>query len=76
MGVYKIVFIICWAHSIKEKEQGWLAKNQANVSEWSDMSTADCCFSEQALWKSKKKKDRGKNNDLQNIRIKLEIEPQ
>lgn len=24
----------------------WLARNQINVSDWSDMHTADCCFSE------------------------------
>jgi len=26
-----------------------LARNQDKVSEWSDMSTRDCCFSELAL---------------------------
>ena len=35
--------------ALGRKSKDWLAQNQNNVSEWSDMSTADCCFSELAL---------------------------
>ena len=35
--------------ALKRKSKHWLARNKDNVSEWSDMSTADCCFSELAL---------------------------
>jgi len=34
--------------ALRRKSKDWLARNQNNVSEWSDMST-DCCFSEQSL---------------------------
>ena len=34
---------------LRSKNKDWLVRNQDNVSEWSDMSTADCCFSELAL---------------------------
>jgi hypothetical protein len=33
--------------ALRRKSKDWLARNQNNVSEWSDMST--CCFSELAL---------------------------
>jgi hypothetical protein len=32
--------------AFRRKSKDWLARNQNNVSEWSDMSTADSCFSE------------------------------
>ena len=35
--------------AFRRKSEDWLARNQNNMSEWSDMSTADCCFSELAL---------------------------
>ena len=35
--------------ALRRKSKDWLARNQDNVSEWSDISTADCCFSELAL---------------------------
>ena len=35
--------------ALRKKSKYWLARNQNNVSEWSDMSNADCCFSELAL---------------------------
>ena len=35
--------------TFRRQSKDWLARNQNNVSEWSDMSTADCCFSELAL---------------------------
>ena len=35
--------------SLKRKSKDWMARNQDNVSEWSDMSIRDCCFSEIAL---------------------------
>jgi len=35
--------------ALRSKNKDWLVRNQDNVSEWSDMSTADCCFSELAL---------------------------
>jgi hypothetical protein len=35
--------------ALRSKSKDWLARNQNNVSEWSDMSTADCYFSELAL---------------------------
>jgi len=31
------------------RRRSWLAQNRDNMSEWSDMSTQDCCFSELAL---------------------------
>ena len=34
---------------LKSKRKDWLTWNQDNVSEWSDMSTVVCCFSELAL---------------------------
>jgi hypothetical protein len=40
----KLVFVASPARSIKEKEQDWLARNQNNVSEWSDMSTHGLLF--------------------------------
>ena len=35
--------------ALRRKSKDWLAQNQNNVSKWSDMSTADFCFSELAL---------------------------
>jgi hypothetical protein len=35
--------------ALKRKSKDLLAQNQNNASEWSDMSTPDCCFSELAL---------------------------
>jgi hypothetical protein len=35
--------------ALRRKGKDWLARNQSNVSEWDDMSTLDCCFSELAL---------------------------
>jgi hypothetical protein len=35
--------------ALRRKSKCWLARNQNNVSEWSDIPTADCCFSELAL---------------------------
>ena len=35
--------------ALRSKNKDWLAWNQDNVSELSDMSTTDCCFSEIAL---------------------------
>ena len=35
--------------ALRSKNNDWLSQNQNNVSEWSDMSTGDCCFSELAL---------------------------
>ena len=32
--------------ALRSKNNDWLAWNQDNVSEWSDMSTSDCCFGE------------------------------
>ena len=34
---------------LRRKSKDWLAQNQDNVYKWSNMSTADCCFSELAL---------------------------
>jgi hypothetical protein len=38
--------------ALRRKSKDWLARNQNNVSQWSDMSTRDCCFNELALKKS------------------------
>ena len=35
--------------ALRTKSKDWLAQNQDDVSEFGDMSTADCCFSELAL---------------------------
>jgi len=35
--------------AFRSKRKYWSAWNQNNVSEWSNMCTADCCFSAQAL---------------------------
>ena len=35
--------------AFRRKSKDWMARNQNNMSEWSNMSTADCCFSELAL---------------------------
>ena len=35
--------------ALRSQSKDWLARNQNNVSEWSDMSIRDCCFSELAL---------------------------
>ena len=35
--------------ALKSKPKDWLVRNQNNVSEWSDMSTSDCCFSKLSL---------------------------
>jgi hypothetical protein len=50
-----IIGICCFSakHAeLRRKSKDWLTRNQNNVSEWSDMSTRDCCFSELALEKS------------------------
>ena len=36
--------------ALRKKIKDRLALNQDNVSEWGDMSPADCCFSQLALW--------------------------
>jgi len=41
--------------ALRRKSKDWLAWNEDNVSEWSDMSICDCCFSELALEKSTKR---------------------
>ena len=48
---YKIgIYCFSAKHTaLRSKSKDWLAQNQDNVSEWSDMSTLDCCFSELAL---------------------------
>jgi hypothetical protein len=38
--------------ALRSKSKDWLARNQNNVSEWSECLSADCCFSELALCKS------------------------
>jgi hypothetical protein len=35
--------------ALRRKSKDLLAQNRNNVSEWSDMSTPDCCFSELLL---------------------------
>ena len=35
--------------ALRSKSKDWLARNQNNVSEWSDMSIRYCCSSELAL---------------------------
>ena len=35
--------------ALRRKSKDLLARNRNNVSEWSDMSTPDCCFSELLL---------------------------
>ena len=35
--------------SLRRRSKDWLAPNKNNVPEWSDMSSADCCFCELAL---------------------------
>jgi len=35
--------------ALRSKGKDWLARNQDNVSEWCDMSSVDCRFSELAL---------------------------
>ena len=48
---YKIC-ICCFSAkhaSLGSKSKDWLARNQNNVSKWSDMSMRDCGFSELAL---------------------------
>jgi hypothetical protein len=32
--------------ALRRKSKDWLIRNQDNVSEWGDMSIADCCFSD------------------------------
>jgi uncharacterized membrane protein YhhN len=46
---YKIGSCCFFAKHAALKRKGWLARNQDNVSGWSDKSIADCCFSEIAL---------------------------
>ena len=29
--------------ALRRKSKGWLVRNQDNVSEWGDISIADCC---------------------------------
>jgi len=46
------ICIYCFSatHAVlRRKSKDWLVRNQENVSEWSGMSTALCCFSELAL---------------------------
>ena len=39
--------------AFRRKSKGdWLARNQDNVSEWGDMRSADCYFSELVLYKT------------------------
>ena len=48
----KLVFVVSPLYkstALRRKSKDWLARNQNNVSEWSDMSTRDCCFRELAL---------------------------
>ena len=48
----KLVFVVplpCTKEALSRKSNDWLAGNQDNVSEWDDMSIADCCFSELVL---------------------------
>jgi len=47
--------ICCFSakHAALKIRSDWLTQNQDNVFEWRAMSTADCCFSELALKKSK-----------------------
>jgi len=52
----KLVFNCCFSikhAALRRKSKDWLAQNQDNLSEWSDMSARRLCFSELALWKSK-----------------------
>ena len=35
--------------ALRRKSKVWLTGNQNNLSEWSAMSTTDCCFSELAI---------------------------
>ena len=50
---YKIGICCLYAKhaALRKKSKDWLAQNQNNMSEWSDMSCllTDCCFSELAL---------------------------
>jgi hypothetical protein len=45
--------ILSWFYAkqaaLRNKSKEWLTLNQDNVSEWSNMSTCNCCFSELAL---------------------------
>ena len=54
--LYQIgIFCFSAKHAaLRGKSKDWLAaRNQGDVSEWGDMClSADCCFSEQALYKS------------------------
>jgi hypothetical protein len=49
---YKTAICCFWAKhaALRRKSKDGLARNQDNVSEWSDIST--CCFSELPLWTS------------------------
>jgi hypothetical protein len=38
--------------SLRRKSNDWLARNEDNVSEWDDISIADCCFCELVLYNS------------------------
>ena len=51
---YKIGICCLYAKhtSLRRKNKHLLARNQDNISKWCDMSIADCCFSELALYKS------------------------
>ena len=35
--------------ALSRKSKDWLVRNQDNVSEWGDISTADCCSCQLAL---------------------------
>ena len=52
--VYKIgIYCFSTKHAVlRSIRKDWLARNQNNVSEWNDISTLQCCFSELALLKS------------------------
>ena len=38
--------------ALRSKSKDWLTRNHDNVSEWSDLSIADCCYSELAVYTS------------------------
>jgi len=45
---YKIGICCFYANyaALRSKSKHWLCRNKNNVSEWSTMSTSDCCFNE------------------------------
>jgi len=44
--------ILRWSAVLRSKSKILLARNQDNVSEWSDMYIAACCFSELSLYEA------------------------